>query len=173
MYSRSNRRINQCGELAKQVVLIAKTYNCGIAIEDLKFKDDKDVNNKFARVKHQFIYSTLLTMLESSCKRNNIEIIKVKPQFTSKIGLYKYCHQYGMVIHNGAAMVIGRRSYKFKEKIPKILKNKLVKVIETFNKKNEWSRWNYISNQINKIIRKEVTKPDFWLENRKEILGII
>lgn len=173
MYSRSNRRINQCGELVKQVILIAKTYNCGIAIEDLKFKDDKDVNNKFARIKHQFIYSTLLTMLESSCKRNGIEIIKVKPQFTSKIGLYKYCHQYGMVVHNGAAMTIARRSYKFKERIPKILKDKLVKDIEIFNKKNEWSRWNYINNQINKIIRKEVKTPDFWLANRKEMLGII
>lgn len=27
------------------------------SIEDLKFKDDKDVHSKFARVKHQFIYS--------------------------------------------------------------------------------------------------------------------
>jgi IS605 OrfB family transposase len=173
MYSRSNRRINQCGELVAQVIKIAKTYECGIAIEDLKFKDDKDVNSKFARIKHQFVYSVLLTMLESSCKRNSIEIIKVKPQFTSKIGLYKYCHQYGMVVHNGAAMVIARRSYKFKERIPKILKDKIITNIETFNNKNEWSRWNYINNQINKIIRKEVKTPDFWLGNRKQILGIV
>jgi IS605 OrfB family transposase len=99
LYARSNRRENLCGELAKQVILIAKTYGCGIAVEDLKFKNDKDVSSKFARVKHGFIYSKLLTMLESACYRERIEIIKVKPQFTSKIGLYKYCHQYGMGVH--------------------------------------------------------------------------
>lgn len=61
-------------------------------------------------------------MLESACIREGVEIIKVKPQFTSKIGLYKYCHQNGMVVHNGAAMVIARRSYNLKERVPKILK---------------------------------------------------
>lgn len=168
-YSRSNRRINQCGELVAQVIRVAKTYNCGIAIEDLKFKNDKDVNSKFARIKNQFIYSTLLTMLESACIRNGVEIIKVKPQFTSKIGLYKYCHQYGMVVHNGAGMVIARRSYKFKERIPKMLKDKIVDITETFNKKNEWSRWNYINKQILRI-RKEVKTPDLWIANRKQTL---
>ncbi len=170
MYSRSNRRINQCGELVAEVIRIAKTYHCGIAIEDLKFKNDKDVTSKFARIKNQFIYSTLLAMLESSSIRNGVEIIKVKPQLTSKIGLYKYCHQYGMVVHNGAGMVIARRSYNLKEKVPKLIKDKLIDEIETFNKKNEWSRWNYINKQILRI-RKEVKNPDLWLVNRKQILG--
>ena len=170
LYARSNRRLNLCGELVKQVVLIAKTYNCGISIEDLKFKNDKDVNSKFARIKHGFIYSTLLTMLESASYREGIELIKVKPQFTSKIGLYKYCHQYGMVVHNGAAMVIARRSYKFKEKIPKILKDKLIDYKEDFDNKNEWSKWTI----INKIIKRKVGEtPDLWINNRKQILGII
>ena len=169
LYARSNRRKNLCGELVKQVIEIAKTTKCGIAIEDLKFEDDKDVQGKFARVKHQFIYKTLLTMLESACKKEKIEIKKVKPQFTSKIGLYKYCHQYGMDVHNGAAMVIGRRSYKLKEKVPKILKNKLICNKEEFNKRNEWSKW-FI---INKIIKGKVgEKPDLWIKNRKQTLGL-
>ncbi len=170
LYARTNRRENLCGELVKQVILIAKTYGCGIAIEDLKFKNDKDVHSKFARIKHQFIYSKLLTMLESACIREGIEIIKVKPQFTSKIGLYKYCHQYGMVVHNGAGMVIARRSYKFKEKVSRILKDKLVINLDRFNNKNEWSKWN----ELNKIIKRKVGEnPDLWLVNRKKILGIV
>lgn len=170
LYARTNRRENLCGELAKQVILISKTYNCGIAIEDLKFKNDKDVHSKFARVKHQFIYSKLLITLESACRRNGVELIKVKPQFTSKIGLYKYCHQYGMVVHNGAAMVIARRSYKLKERVPKILKDKLVNDLYKFNKKNEWSKWN----EINKNIKGKVGEnPDLWLVNRKKILGLV
>ena len=169
LYARSNRRKNLCGELAKQVVDISKTNKTGIAIEDLKFEDDKDVQRKFARIKHQFIYKTLLIMLESACKKEGIEIRKVKPQFTSKIGLYKYCHQYGMEVHNGAAMVIGRRSYRLKEKIPKILKNKLIENKEEFNKKNEWSKWSIINNIIK---RKVGDKPDSWIKNRKQTLGL-
>ena len=171
LYAPSNRRKNLCGELAKQATKIAKENNCGIAIEDLKFKNDRDVSSKFARIKHQFIYSTLLEILEAACYREGIEVIKVKPQYTSKIGLYKYCHQYGMEVHNGAAMVIGRRSYEFKEKIPKLLKDKLIKDkdIDKFNKKNEWARWS----EINKIIKREVgEKPGLWIEQRKNILGI-
>ena len=120
-------------------------------------------------MKHQFIYKTLLSMLENACKREGVEIRKVKPQFTSKIGLYKYCHQYGMDVHNGAAMVIGRRSYRLKEKIPKILKNKLIENKEEFNKKNEWSKWSIINN----IIKGKVgEKPDLWIKNRKQTLGL-
>jgi len=112
LYCKGNRRENLCGELVAQAVLIAKTYHCGISSENLKFKNDKDVSTKFARIKNNFIYSKLLTMLRSACYREGIELIKVHPAYTSKIGLYKYCHQFGMAVHNGAAMVIARRSYK-------------------------------------------------------------
>ena len=168
-YARTDRRKNLCGELVKKVVEIAKEKGLGIALEDLKFKQDKDVSSKFARIKYQFIYSQLLAMLEAACIREGIEVHKVKPQYTSKIGLYKYCHQYGMDIHNGAAMVIARRSYGFKEKVPKILKELLIKEKTIFNKYNEWKRWQIINENIK---RKEVNKPDFWIVNRKEILGL-
>ncbi len=170
LYARSNRRENLCGELAKEVISIAKTQNCAVAIEDLKFKDDRDVSSKFARIRHQFIYSKLLTMLETACYKEGVQLIKVKPQYTSIIGLYKYSHQYKMNIHNSAAMVIGRRSYRYIEKIPKILKEKLIKDKETFNTKTEWGRWS----EINKIIKgKAGEKPGLWLKERKQILGLI
>jgi len=173
-YTKGNRRENLCGELVAQVMLIAKTYHCGISIENLKFKNDKDVSKKFARIKNNFIYSKLLTMLENACYRQRVELVKVHPAYTSKIGLYKYCHQYGMVVHNGASMVIARRSYKFKEKVPNILKDNFVeeKYKEKFNLYHEWKRWSMIDKNIKKE-RKEVNKPDFWIANRKEILGII
>jgi IS605 OrfB family transposase len=169
LYTRSNRRKNLCGELVKQMVNIAKQNQCGIAFEDLKFIDDKDVGSKFARIKHQFIYKTLLQMLEVACIREGIEINKVKPQFTSKIGLYKYCHQFGMVVHNGAAMVIARRAYGFKEKVSKLLRDKLIPYQESFNKKNEWAKWSIINNILKK---KGSERPDFWITNRKKLLGV-
>lgn len=169
-YARSCRRKNLCGELIKKVVETAKAYGAGIAIEDLKFADDKDVKGKFSRIKHQFIYRQFLTMLESACKRSSIEIVKVKPQFTSKIGLYKYCHQYGLAVHNGAAMAIARRSYKFREKISKTLKVKFVDDISIFDSKNEWSKWSEIHNNIK---RKVGENPALWLNSRKKILGLV
>ena len=173
-FSRSNRRTNQCGELAKQVVDWAKVRQCGIAAEDLKFKDDRDVVSKIARVSHQFVYSTLLTMLERNCRRNGVEYVKVKPQYTSKIGLYKYCHQYGMDVHNGAAFVIARRSYGFKEPVPKLLRDRLVKNPKLFEPSNEWGQWSTINRQITQLFkkRKEVNTPGLWLVHRKELLGI-
>ena len=169
LYARTSRRKNLCGELIKSVLDIAKKEGLAIAFEDLKFKDDKDVSSKFARIKHSFIYSQLLKMLEAGCMREGIQVIEVKPPYTSVIGLYKYCHQYGMDVHNGAAMVIARRSYGFKEKVPKILKDTFVKDKDIFDKQNEWKRWHIINK---KIKEKEVKTPGFWIVNRKDILGI-
>lgn len=98
----------------------------------------------------------------------------MKPQYTSKIGLYKYCHQYGLDVHNGAALVIARRSYGFKEPVPKLLRDKLVKKPKLFEQTNEWSQWSTINRQITKLFkkRKEVNTPGLWLVHRKELLGI-
>jgi hypothetical protein len=66
-------------------------------------------------------------------------------------------------------MVIGRRSLGYKERIPALLKDKLIHDKENFNKQNEWKRWNII-NQI--IENKGGKNPGLWLNNRKSILGI-
>ena len=171
LYTRTNKRDNLCGNLVKQVIKIAKAEGCALAFEDLKFKNDKDVSRKFARIKSQFIYSKLLTMLEAQARRENIQSFKVKPQFTSKIGLYKYCHQYGLDVHNGAALVIARRAFKFNEKVPKILKDKLLKQEEKnkFDKQTNWKQWSVISK---KIKMKGGDNPGFSLRHRKLILNI-
>ena len=175
-FCRGNRRLNLCGELSAQAVSKAEKHQCGIAAEDLKFKDERDVTSKQARVTHQFIHATLLRMLERQSLRRGVEYVKGPPQFTSKIGLYKYCHQYGLDVHNGAALVIARRSYGLKEAVPKLLFDKLVPVKKQaqFKAKNEWGQWSEISKQVDKLFkkRKEVNTPGLWLERRKLLLGI-
>ena len=171
IYTRSNKRENLCGELVKKVIDIAKLENCAISFEALKFKNDKDVKSKFARIKHQFIYSKLLSMLEAKAIRENVQYFKVRPQFTSKIGLYKYCHQYGLDVHNGASLVIGRRAFGFNEKVPKILKDKLLNKseLEKFNKQTNWKQWSIINEKIKK---KGGEKPGLWLKHRNLFLNI-
>ena len=175
-FCRSNRRTNLCGELAKEASNSALTRQCGIVVEDLKFKGDRDVSGKLARIQGQFVYAALLLMLERQCLRKGVEFVKVKPQYTSKIGLYKYCHQYGLNVHNGAALVIARRSYGFKESVPKLLRDKLMskKEIEPFNQTSEWGRWSEVHRRITKLFkkRKEVNTPGLWLVRRKLLLGI-
>jgi IS605 OrfB family transposase len=176
-----NRRSNLCGELVKMVILEAQTSCSAIAVEDLTFIKDRDVHSKIARKTAQFCYRMLLTTLESACYKKGIEFIKVKPQYTSKIGLYKYCHQFGMDVHNGAAMVIARRSYGFKEKVPKLYSNLLKPIpiikegkliYETVNYSNEWSNWSNISKRMKMILQKDCY-PRFFIENRKNIKDMI
>ncbi|MDR3586845.1 MAG: transposase [Desulfosporosinus sp.] len=175
-FCRSNRRTNLCGELVKQAVDTAKAKHCGIAAADLKFKNDIDVSRKLSSGTNQCVYSKLLTMLERNCWRNGVEFVKVKPQYTGKIGLYKYCHQYGLDVHNGTALVIARRSYGFKETVPKLLRENLVSLdkVTIFNQTNEWGQWSEISKQVNKLFKKgkEVNTPGLWLVRRKLLLGI-
>ena len=74
-------------------------------------------------------------------------------------------------MHNGAALARGRRAFKFKEKIPKLLKDKLLEQNEkdAFNEQNNWKQWSVI---IKKIKSKGGEYPGFWLKHRKLILNI-
>jgi hypothetical protein len=51
-YAGTNRRENLIGETAALVVETAKRLNCSLAVENLKFKDDKSVTAKFNRMCH-------------------------------------------------------------------------------------------------------------------------
>ena len=61
-----------------------------------------------------------------------------------------------------------------KESVPKILTDKYVeeKYKEKSNNYHYWKKWLMIDKNIRKE-RKEVNKPDFWIANRKKILGLI
>ncbi len=169
--ARKNKRDNIVGETAIEVVEFAKKMGKGIAIEDLKFADDKDVKSKFARVKHQFTYMRIIQAIIRQAKREGVEVLDVKPQYTSVIGKYKYMHMFGLTVHQSAALVIGRRALGYKDKVPRILIDNLEdKSKQKFTTKiNEWSKWQIIKNNYKK---KGGENPGFWQENRKEILGL-
>lgn len=182
MCARTNKRTNLAGELASKVVKIALQYGVAIAIEDLKFQQNKDSGKKFNRVRHNFAYRQLLNAIEGSCFRNGVELIKVKPMYTSKIGLYKYCHQFGMDIHNGAGMVIARRAYGYKERVPKHLVKRCIREsdYDKFYKKSEYARYGQIDSVIKKVVEKNDSidkkiknKPNGYIQYRKQFLNLV
>lgn len=181
MNARSTKRNNLAGEIAKKAIDIAIKYGVAIAIEDLEFKQNKDSNKRFNRVRHNFAYRKMLSSIESRCYKYGVELIKVNPSYTSKIGLYKYCEIYGIDIHNGAALVIARRALGYREKIPKKLVNRFVRKDdrEKFFVKNDNMRFaeidskyrawrnKYNRNSFNKI--KLSYKPNGYLYNKKKL----
>ena len=181
MCARTNRRTNLAGELASKAVKIALQYGVAIAVEDLKFQQNKDSSKKFNRVRHNFAYRQLLNSIEGACARHGVELIKVKPMYTSKIGLYKYCHQYGMDIHNGAGMVIARRAYGYKERVPKYLVKRCVREsdYDKFYRKSEYARYGQIDAVVKKVVEKNDSinkkiknKPNGYIQYRKQFLNI-
>lgn len=176
-YARSNRRTNLIGEMAKRVVTLAKETGNALMMEDLKFKNDKSLTAKFNRISHGFIWAKFLEYVDRCAAREGVPVIKVKPAFTSLIGILKYQHMYGISNHESAAYVITRRGLGFdQEKIPKVLLDKLIEKKPEFKLMSNWKQWSVIKKavltKIKKRTKKEVKSLGFWQVHRKELLGI-
>jgi IS605 OrfB family transposase len=109
-FARSNKRKNDVEDLAVKVVDYAVYKEKGIVIEDLKFNNKKtSKSRKFNRMKHNFIYASLLQAIERRAIKYKVKVRKINPAFTSKVGILKYQEQYSLNRHIAAALVIGRR----------------------------------------------------------------
>ncbi len=155
----SKRRKHIIGQIVKQAVAKAKEHGVAIVIEDLKFKDNRDVRAKTARKIHQFSYASLLEGLEREAIREGVEAIKVNPAYTSIIGRYKYQKQFGLTVHQSAAMVIARRGYQYNEKLPQAVRMILPKKTKESNR-HHWSQW-YVANKTVLKLRKAGETPAF------------
>jgi len=116
-FAQHDKRKNDIGALALQVVNKAILANKGIVVEDLKFNDGKRGSRKFNRMRHNFIYSQLLLAIERRAIKDGVEIRKINPAFTSIAGILKYQEQYSLNRHTAAAFVIGRRGMGFMERV--------------------------------------------------------
>ena len=155
----SKRRRQIIGQIVKEAIVKAKEHGVAIVIEDLKFKDNRDVRAKTARKLHQFSYTSLLAGLEREAIRQGVETIKVNPAYTSIIGRYKYQKQFGLTVHQAAAMVIARRGYRYNEKLPKSVRGLLPQKTRESNP-HHWSKW-YVANKTILKLRKAGEIPAF------------
>jgi len=109
-FARFEKRKNDIESLAVKIVDYAISKEKGIVIEDLKFNNKKpSKSRKFNRMKHNFIYASLLQAIERRAVKYRVGVKKINPAFTSKVGILKYQEQYSLNRHTAAAFVIGRR----------------------------------------------------------------
>lgn len=176
-YARSNRRTNLIGEEAKKLVALAKETGYALAVENLKFKNHKSVTAKFNRMSHGFVWSKFLEYLDRCAAREEVPVIRVKPAFTSVIGILKYRHMYDISNHESAGYVIARRGLGFNhEKIPKVLLDKLIKKKTKFKQMTNWQQWSTVQKavlaKIKKLTKRKVKSLGSLQVHRKNVLGI-
>jgi IS605 OrfB family transposase len=115
----TGQRKNLMGRAITRIVLKAEDFSCPISIEDLDFTAKKKVlrGRNCNRMLSSFAYQQFHQNTASACARRGVELLRVNPAYTSKIGRVKYAKGYGLSAHLAAALVIGRRGLQFSEKV--------------------------------------------------------
>ena len=94
-----------------------KSKKKSLVVEDLNFKQLKTRMlyrpKKENKTLSSFAYKKILEKLERKCLMNEVDVIKVDPRNTSKIGKEKYTKIKGLSVHYCAAYVINRRGMGF------------------------------------------------------------
>lgn len=149
--SSSAQTKDSLGKACAELVRLAESFGCPIAIENLDFSQKKAVlrekSKKYARMLSSFAYSTFTTRLEARAFKHAIQLIKVNPAYSSVQGLSKYMSMYGLNSGTAAALVLARRALRFSERLPRALHVALKKPVDSF--RHVWSAWSVIA-KLNK-----------------------
>lgn len=149
----SNQSEATLSDIAAQLVLIAESYQCPIVIENLDFTGKKNQlrerGKRYARMLSGFAYSKWQDVLLARCNSRGIELIKVKPAYSSQIGLIKFMSMYGLSSDTAAAMVLARRAMRKSERLPKSytrIPSKSAYLLDS--RKHVWSHWNAVCRDL-------------------------
>lgn len=109
------------GDVVKQVMALANQNNKPIAIESLDFAKKKaelsKYNPRHTRMLSSFAYNKIINTIKAVAFRAGVEIIQVNPAYTSTIGAVNWAQQYGVSVHQAAAIAIARRTLGFSERL--------------------------------------------------------
>ncbi len=111
------------GDAVAELVTWSMQTKKPIVLEKLDFarkkRDLSETNNpRYARMLSSFVYKTTNTYIQSRAFRFGVQVKEVHPAYTSLIGRVKFSTQYGLTIHEGAALAIARRSVGVSERLP-------------------------------------------------------
>ncbi len=161
----TGQRAARMRDIVKEIVSLAETNKCAIAIESLDFSNKKAKMSEESKAYNEML-SNLATglfreCLESRCKRYGVQLIKVNPAFTSVIGMIKFMARYGLTSGTAAAMCIARRAMNHSERLPKWLQRP-----EDLRSRSPWHGWNALSRFMrnNSIRRHQLFEPTKALE---------
>jgi len=91
-----------------------------ISVERLDFAKKKAqlsyASSGRQRTLSAFAYSAFERLLCARAHDAGIEIVRVNPAYSSKIGRQKYARRYGLSVHLAAAFVLARRGQKFRDR---------------------------------------------------------
>ena len=101
-------------EICKNLVDTATYYRCDkFVLEDLKFKINSSYS-KFNRLtRNQWCRDLFENNITKRCNIYNINVIKVKPEYSSFVGNFLFRHVTNMPDMVLASIEIGRRGYEF------------------------------------------------------------
>lgn len=129
-------------EAIGQIIDIAVQKECPIVIEKLDFSSKKsrlrEHGVRQAKMLSQFAYSKFCDLVESKCRLQAIQVIRVNPAYSSLIGMVKYMSLYGLNSGTCASLVLARRSFRFSERLPRVL-NALFAPVDV--NKHVWTYW--------------------------------
>jgi IS605 OrfB family transposase len=163
----SGQRQARMRDVVAEVVLLAESLGCAIAIELLDFSKKKASMSEESKLYNEMLSnlssSLFRTSLESRCRRYGVELIKINPAFTSVIGMIKFMSKYGLNSGTSAAMVIARRAMHLKEKLPQCL------ATPEDEARHVWSDWNRVARFL-KLHRIPRTRLFQWTKALEGIL---
>ena len=94
----------------------AKQAGKPLVLEKLDFSKKKgqltEVDGpRYARMLSSLSYQKILGAVQARARKEHVALLQVNPAFTSVIGRINYAHRYGLTVHQGAAVAIGRRAF--------------------------------------------------------------
>jgi len=120
-----NKAKNEIRTIVSQIVKYSINKGKDLVIEDLDFnkikskqmKGETHIRKKYNRMIHLFDYSRYKETLGNSSFRNKVNVIKVNPAYTSKIGKEKFSGRMKLNVHQAASYVIARKGLGILDKI--------------------------------------------------------
>ncbi|EGQ63988.1 transposon transposase, partial [Acidithiobacillus sp. GGI-221] len=87
-----------------------------LVLEKLDFSKKKtqlseEQGKRYARMLSSLSYRKIQDAISARAAKDGVEVKAVNPKFTSVLGRINYVSRYGLTVHQGAAVVIGRRAF--------------------------------------------------------------
>jgi IS605 OrfB family transposase len=161
LYGKSSNQARAIiGNATAAAVAYAERTNKPLIFEELDFQKKKsqlrENRASYARMLSSFSYGLIITHLKSRASKEGVFVAQVNSAYTSVIGRIKYGVRYGLSIHLGAALTIGRRYLRFSEKVPSNLSEipdgkdgHVTLSLPVRNRdKHVWSFWSALSKKL-------------------------